>query len=106
MKELNGVILVCALLALLSAGCAVVASPVSGFLYTDVKGPVDSTDGAIGQKRGEACAISILGIVAVGDASIDTAKRNGGITEIQSVDHQSTSCLTLYGKFCTLVTGK
>lgn len=55
-------------------------------------------------KKGEACAESILG-VAMGDASIDTAKKNGGINAVSSVDSEIKNILFLYGKNCTIVHG-
>lgn len=92
-------------LAMFAMGCAMAQSPVTGFLYTDVKGPIDAQAGS-GTKTGEACAESILGFVATGDASISAAKKAGGITDVTSVDHTSKSILGLYAKFCTQVTGK
>jgi hypothetical protein len=47
-----------------------------------------------------------MGLVATGDASIEAAKRAGGIQEVASVDHQSTSILGIMGEFCTIVRGK
>ncbi len=55
---------------------------------------------------GEACATSILGVVATGDASIDTAKKNGGVAQVTAVDHHTKSILGVYAKFCTIVYGK
>ena len=46
-----------------------------------------------------------LGIIATGDASIDAAKKAGGITNVASVDHDSTSILGLFATFCTVVKG-
>ncbi|MCC2637135.1 MAG: Protein trl tRNA-associated locus protein [Moraxellaceae bacterium] len=70
--------------------------------------PIDVGPAAIAQpsKRGEACMQNILGIVAVGDASIDTAKRNGGITQVASVEQHPTRVLTYYARFCTVVRGE
>lgn len=94
-------------LAAFFAGCAAYAvSPVTGFIYTGVKGPVDSGVQADAAKEGKACASSILGWIATGDASIDAAKKAGGIKEVSSVDFQSTSILGLYAQFCTIVRGK
>lgn len=87
-------------------GCAMAASPVNGAWYTDVKGPVGVTDAYGGTAMGEACATSILGVVATGDASIDTAKKNGGVAQVTVVDHHSNSILGFYAKFCTVVYGK
>lgn len=55
---------------------------------------------------GEACASSILGWIATGDASLDTAKKNGGVAQVTAVDHRSTGILGLYAKYCTIVYGK
>jgi uncharacterized protein YceK len=58
-------------------------------------------------KKGEACGMSILGIIATGDASIDSARRNGGIRSISTVDEEFTSILGgLYHSKCTIVRGK
>ena len=87
------------------SGCAYAASPVLGGLYTKVSGPVNATSSQAGNKTGRVCASSILGIIATGDASIDAAKKAGGITSVTSVDFESTSILGLYATFCTIVHG-
>ncbi len=81
-------------------------SPVTGAWYTDVKGPMGVTDAYGGTATGEACASTILGLIATGDASIDTAKKNGGVAQVTAVDHHSTSFLGITAKFCTVVYGK
>ena len=85
-------------------GCAQAYSPVSGWAWADVHGPLDA-EGAIGGKKGEACATSYVGVVAVGDASIATAAANGGIKNVTGVDHHSTNMLGIIAKFCTIVYG-
>lgn len=92
-----------AVMALGLGGCMTVQSPAMGSIYMDVKGPVDAGD-SVGSKMGEACASSIAGIFATGDASIKTAAMNGGISNIESVDHHSTN-LVIFGKYCTIVRG-
>jgi hypothetical protein len=89
------------------SGCAMVASPLPGSIYTSVKYPsmAGSTAGP-GTKRGEASASSILGIVATGDASIEAATRNGGITKIHTVDAQVKSVMGFYASYTTVVTGE
>ena len=89
----------------LLGGCAVVASPTRGWAYTKVQGPVTTGTSANASKSGQACATNILGLIATGDASIDAAKKAGGITNVASVDHDSTSVLGLFGTFCTVVKG-
>jgi hypothetical protein len=56
-------------------------------------------------KEGKACAESILGLLARGDASVRAAKQNGGITEVTSVDHSARNFLNIVGEWCTLVRG-
>lgn len=89
----------------MTAGCQAVMAPATGVIYADVKGPIAATSTA-GTKRGQACARSILGMVATGDASIEAAKRAGKIEEVASVDHHTTNLLGIIGEFCTVVTGK
>lgn len=55
---------------------------------------------------GTGCATNLLGLIAMGDASIDTAKRSARITEVASVDYDSFSVLGVYARFCVLVRGK
>ena len=88
-------------------GCAqIVMSPALGVLYTDVSGPLTATSAERGSKTGVATAESILGLVALGDASIQAASRNGGITKIKTVDFDSKNILGIYGTFTTRVTGE
>ena len=90
-------------------GCgAIVASPVPGVLYTDVKGPLTATSATIDWENirsGSAIATSTLGLVATGDASIATAARNGGIKQIYYVDYQVESFLGLFAKYTVTVYG-
>jgi len=92
-------------LVVFSVGCASARSPLSGAFYTSTQSGVAATPQA-GPKWGEACASSILGIVATGDASIEAARRNGGITSIASVDEKASSILGIYATYCTIVRGK
>lgn len=77
----------------------------SGVLYTGVKEPVNATGNNRGTKTGEASCTNVLGLVATGDCSIDTAAKNGGISSIKSVDQKTTSVLGLFVKRTTIVTG-
>ena len=86
-------------------GCAVVASPTTGLLYTKVQGPIVVGNSTNASKTGQACASNILGLISIGDASIDAVKKAGGIKDVASVDHDSTSILSLYATFCTVVKG-
>lgn len=89
---------------LLLSGCAS-TQPVGGMLYADVKGPVAATSNPRGPATGEACATSYLGLVALGDASIQAAAQKGGVLSISHVDHKSTNLLGLINTYCTQVWG-
>jgi hypothetical protein len=90
------------------AGCMIVESPIRGVVGTEViwgdvaagKGPSPA-----GMKEGKACAESILGLLARGDASVRAAKENGKITEVFSVDHSARNFFGVVGEWCTLVKG-
>ncbi|MDO8266442.1 MAG: TRL-like family protein [Moraxellaceae bacterium] len=96
-----------ALLAIGLGGCANVRGPapaaLSHYAAPITTGPLDA---AAPSKRGEACINNILGLFAMGDASIDTAKKNGNITRVVSVDHISTRVVAYYARFCTVVKGE
>lgn len=57
------------------------------------------------KKVGEATCKAILG-VAVGDCSIETAAKNGGIKKIHHVDSESFNVLWIYGEYKVIVTGE
>lgn len=105
---MNMKLAIAALAVFSSTGCAAVATGGNtlalGFIYSGYK-----SSGAVGTaqatKRGEACASSILGAIATGDASIEEAKRAGGITQVAFVDHDQFSILGLYATSCTIVHG-
>lgn len=92
--------------ALLVSGCATTGAytRTGGGWISSFKEVQSVTSSSKANKRGEACALNILG-VAVGDASVETAKRNGGITTVSSVDSDITNILYVYGKNCTIVLG-
>ena len=89
-------------------GCAVASTmtPVSnGALFTNVQGPLVATDYAGNAKVGTASCSNILGLVAMGDASIESAKKSANITRIASVDYESFSVLGLFATFTVVVRG-
>lgn len=102
---LKKLIIIVMAVGIFSVGCAMARAPLSGVWYTNVKSP-EGVTASVGTKTGEACATSILGLFATGDASVESAKKAGDISEVSSVDSHSTSILGLYATFCTTVTGK
>ena len=88
------------------AGCAATVSPVTGFWYTNVDGPITATSAPEEASRvGRASATSVLGIIATGDASIQQAARNGGISEIHHVDFEARSYIGVLAEFTVVVYG-
>ena len=91
------------------AGCMIVESPIRGVVGTEVIWGDVATEGkgppAGGMKLGKACAESILGLIAHGDASVRTAKENGKITEVFTIDHSARNFFGVMGEWCTLVRG-
>ena len=49
---------------------------------------------------------NILGLVTIGDASINAAARAGGITRISHVDRRQTSILGVISTYETIVHGE
>jgi hypothetical protein len=86
-------------------GCATMI-PIGG-LYTGTKLPFMATSNSgVSSKTGEAQCTSVLGLVAVGDCSIDTAKKNGGITKVNNVDWDVKNILGIYGTYKVIVSGE
>jgi hypothetical protein len=92
--------------AVMLSSCAVVRSPLTGFLYTSMKNPHSVTSNAGASKVGTSEAMSILGIVATGDASIDAAAKAAGITKIHHVDEEATAILGIIAKYKIYVYGE
>lgn len=78
----------------------------TGGLYTDVKQGEMATSNIRGSKVGQSKASSYLGLIAVGDASVDTAAKNGGITRISHVDSHKKSILGIVTSTTTIVYGE
>jgi TRL-like protein family len=95
-----------------SFGCAAITGGYpSGSLYTGTQTPhgmmrlEGAGAGKGGTKTGESCATGILSIVAFGDATLASAKKAGGVTDVHSVEFGSMSILGIYTQGCTIVYG-
>jgi hypothetical protein len=89
---------------LFSAGC--VQSPTGpGLIYMNVKGPLGPAGGESTSRKGKSCARVVLALFAWGDASIESAKRDGGIRTVTTIDHESFNLIG-FGSFCTVVYGE
>lgn len=77
-----------------------------GSVYTDFTVPTAVTSNALGTKVGQAEAISVLGVVAIGDAGIDKAAKQAGIKKVSHVDKKTFSVLGLFTKVTYTVYGE
>lgn len=96
-------LLLAAVAALVCASCA--KSPVMGGIYTDIKDGMAVTGNAGSTKVGTAEVKGYVGLVAMGDASIQTAAREAGITRIHHVDYQTKSYVGVYTIYTVIVYG-
>lgn len=93
-------------LALLATSCAVVPTGAGiGALYTGVTEGNSVTANTFGKKVGQSQAINVLGVVATGDAGINTAAKNGGIKKVSHVDVKKMSVLGIFSSYTTIVYG-
>ena len=94
------------------ASCTATSNGVqSGLIYTEWKDrdPISRVDNSVNPtKSGKACVKNYFGVIATGDSSIETAKKNGSITKVSYVD-RSFQGLNLYipifAEGCTIVNG-
>ncbi len=79
---------------------------VTGFAYTHTRTPLLATGSSERpNKVGRATMRSIFGWYAQGDASIEAAAENGGITHIHHIDVETTSVLGVITDVTTIVYG-
>ncbi len=85
-------------------GCA---SPFPvGIVYTQATLPVTVGNGDMKfSKKGESKAISLFGLFASGDASINHACKDAGITKVGWVNQEVRNILGIYGEYKTVVYG-
>jgi hypothetical protein len=88
-----------------ASGCGTPRLGAGGLLFDDTITPVTATASQPGNRIGEACATSIFGLISRGDASVETARRNGAITLISTVDESYSNVLGI-GRLCTVVRGR
>ena len=96
--------LIVVVFVLLLSSCAF--SVPTGKWYSDIKGGVAVTSNSVSKKVGTSECISVLGLVATGDASIQEAAKEAGISKISHVDYQYFSVLGLFARYTTIVYGE
>jgi hypothetical protein len=84
--------------------CASTGSGPQPLLFSEHTLTLYST-GSISWKEGSACAYSILGLIAWGDATISTAQEHAYVSKINTIDQRSFTILGIYAKLCTIIKG-
>ena len=90
--------------AALMSSCATVGP--MGAIYQDTNAPVTATSNSVGSKVGTSKSVSILGLIATGDAGINAAAKDGGIKKISHVDSKAYSILGIFSTSTTTVYGE
>lgn len=95
--------------SILLSSCVFAGSPDSGGATVELlKQGISATASNVSDRTGRSCSYNILNLVTYGDASIESAKANGGIDSVRSVDQEITGVNLSYIRFCqlcTIVTG-
>lgn len=101
------IVRICAAVVVMAliSGCATALPAGAGYLK--LKLPVCATaNPSNSPKVGTAQCVSYCGVVAIGDVSIHTAMKNGGITKIHHVDWEVESIAGIIGKYKIIVYGE
>ncbi|MGI6681420.1 MAG: TRL-like family protein [Bdellovibrionota bacterium] len=86
-------------------GCA--SSTPVGVVYSELKLPVNVTsNGQAYARTGVAECKSVLGLVAFGDCSIESAKKQGGVSRVYHVDWEARNILGILGEYRLVVYGE
>lgn len=91
---------------LMLSSCGTVQGPLMGFFYTDLKSGVTATSNSLGSKVGKASAKGYLALIATGDASIETAAKEGNIKRISHIDQYGNSILGIVNTYEIIVYGE
>lgn len=106
MKLAGFAILAVVVLTLCSCYSAPVMPP-GGMIYSEIAAPldVDANNTDMGGKTGWAETMSILGLVAMGDCSVEAAAKQGGIKTVKHLDYKYMNVLGIYQKFTVVAKG-
>lgn len=92
---------------LMFTSCASIKTPNgTGGLYTNVVSTEHVTSNPMGTKVGSATSTNILGLVAIGDASVELAAKAAGISVISHVDSKKVGFLGLFNQYTIYVYGE
>lgn len=101
----------CLLSLVLAAGGCTFQAPVvppQGFIYSNVSAPIDTNADktAVSSKSGSSTSTSyFFRFFAMGDSSLDSAARAGGLTEITSADYHYTNYMFMFEQFTVIAHG-
>lgn len=98
-------LLILSLLFILPSCTTPATSSGAGILFTDAKEGLFIDNNVKASKTGEACESSILGIITSGDSSVETAKNNGNIKNVSTMNRTYFGVLGVYGKSCLIIQG-
>jgi hypothetical protein len=98
-------------IALAGCGPARNVDGLGGSCYADVKGNYadvyhQNNAAVVGAKAGKSTATGYLGLVNIGDASIESAAKAGSITKISYVDYHTTNILGIIKTYTVVVHGE
>lgn len=94
-----------------AAGCQLYNTPVmppQGWIVSNVKAPLSAENqgiSVVASKTGMAKVENYLGIISVGDCSIEEATKDVGIKKISYVDYEYFNVLGVYQRFTIIVYG-
>lgn len=82
--------------------------PPGGWAYSNISAPIgtDPDTNPVGSKVGTATSTSILGLVAMGDCSVNAAAQAGGLKNVNHVDYEFTNILGVYSTFTVRAHGE
>ena len=98
-----------AVCVLLISGCYSTPIMPPGGAVTSISAPLSaeySPNTTVSTKSGEASTFTVLGLVSVGDCSIETAARKGGLTQVNHADYSYLNVLGIWQKFTVKVHGE
>jgi len=100
-------IMAVAALAACTTGCVMTGGNIGAGITTDVQGPVSGfVDNSVKQEKVGTAKSSGIICVAMGDASIAAAMKNGNIKKVHHVDYKTSNILGIWGEFITTVYGE
>jgi hypothetical protein len=109
MRSITSLLVVCGALLLLQGCITAPVVPPLGWIYTDIKAPldIDYNPTNVAQKSGKSESTSILGLIATGDASTQAAAANGGVTKIDYADYAYFNVVFgVFQRYDTIVYGE